>query len=272
MSNFSMTGIFISHTKENAPCAEQLQQGLEAEGYRVWGEPSAMSPQSPLYIHTIENNILRSAAVILVWSSSAAQSQLTMQQLLFAQSLKKPLFLVVLDETLLPDTVVTVQSIQSEASCMNAIAQLLPILPSSHSQDEFIALSEQAVHEFIRVRRDAIQVSSEMLKQGKHREEILVLLGYLAHSDSIMNVREEAQAVIDANTKKAQPWRPDDARHIFGVKCSNGHVCYFDKRVACTAYRPGVRGTSASTLDELHLKCKICNIEVVDKQDCRDYK
>ncbi len=41
-----MTQIFVSHSPNDAECAEQIRQGLEAKGYSVWREPhlSAWSP------------------------------------------------------------------------------------------------------------------------------------------------------------------------------------------------------------------------------------
>src|SRR5437868_4035299 len=72
--SFVMTTIFISHAKEDAVCAEQISQGLEAQGYSVRRESTSLSLESILYPRTIENFILGSAAVLLLWSSSAAQS------------------------------------------------------------------------------------------------------------------------------------------------------------------------------------------------------
>lgn len=43
-----------------------------------------------------------------------------------------------------------------------------------------IKLSEQAAHEFIRIRKEAIDEAAEMLKQNEHREEVLSILEYLA--------------------------------------------------------------------------------------------
>ncbi len=162
-------------------------------------------------------------------------------------------------------------SIQSQATCTEAVAQLIPQLPSPDSTDALIALSEQAAHEFIRTRRVAIHLADEMLRRSEHLEEMLALLGYLAHNDETMNVRNDAQAVIKANTNKVQPWS-NDTRHIFGVRCKNGHMSYFDKRVVCTAARSVIRGTKESPQDELHLICKTCKVEVVAYQDCRGYQ
>jgi hypothetical protein len=270
-----MTRIFISFAKEDTICAEQLRQGFEAKGYTVWRELVALTSQSPSYIHTIENGILGSATVIFVWSSSAAQSQWTTKHLLFAQNLRKPFFFVVLDTTLLPDTLETIKSIQRQVSCAKAVPQLLPLLPPSNSTDTLMTLFEQSTSERIHVRRTAIQSAAQMLQQGEHREEVLALLNYLAHNDGTNNVRNDAQAVIQANIKKEQPWS-DDTRHIFGVTCKNRHTSYFDKRIVCTASRSVVRGSQTSSpessLDELHLICKTCHVDVVSYQDCREYK
>ena len=84
-----MSQIFVSHASNDTECAEQIRQGLEARGYSVWREPTSLSMESILYLRTIENVILGSAAVILVWSSSAAQSEWVERHILFAQRLKK---------------------------------------------------------------------------------------------------------------------------------------------------------------------------------------
>ena len=73
----------------------------------------------------------------------------------------------------------------------------------------------------------------------------------------------------------AQQQQGGEAQHIFGVRCKNGHVSYFNKRRACSESRDVAReiGNSAdSELDELHLKCDTCGVEVVAYQDCRGYK
>src|SRR5713226_1102470 len=97
-----MTTIFVSHTKEDADCAERIRQGLEAKGYTTWREPTSLTMESILYPRTIENVILSSAAVVLVWSSSAASAasaEWVERHILFAQQLKKPIVPVVIDGT-----------------------------------------------------------------------------------------------------------------------------------------------------------------------------
>jgi TIR domain len=272
-----LTQIFVSHSPNDAECAEHVRQGLDAKGYSVWREPTSLSIESILYPRTIENVILSSAAVILIWSSIAAQSEWVERHILFAQRLKKLIVPVVIDGTDLPNTVVSVTPITSNPPCTDVMAQLPTDFPQPGSTDPLIVLSEHAAHEFIRERKAAIDQAAEMLQRSEHLEAVLAILEYLAQNDLMMGVREKAQEVLDADEKKVTPTplRPDESRHIFGVRCKNGHVSYFDKRRVCSAYKEVPRESRQSAgieLDELHLKCDQCGVEVVAREDCRGYK
>lgn len=274
-----MTNIFVSHSKENADCAEQIRQMLETKGYAAWREPTSLTLDSMLYPRTIEDVIMGSAAVVLVWSSSAAQSEWVERSILFAQSLKKPVFPLVLDGTGLLSTLVEVAPIAEQASCTNGVAALmaLPGFPSPNSTDPFIVLSEQASNDFIRIRKEAIDHAAEMLQRDDHREAILALLEYLAQNDLMTSVRDRAREVLDADAKKDVPptFRSDASRHIFGVRCKSGHISYFDKRRVCSAYKEvprDIRQSAGQELDELHLTCDQCGVETVARVDCRGYK
>jgi len=271
-----MTQIFVSHASNDAECAEQLRQGLEARGYSTWREPTSLSIESILYPRTIENVILGSAAAILVWSSSAASSEWVERHLLFAQRLKKMIVPVVIDSAGIPPTLIVDTIIPGQAPCIEALKQLPSNFPQPGSVDPLIKMSEQAAHEYIRIRKEAIDQAADMLKQGEHREAVLAILEYLAQNDLMMGVREKAQEVLHADAKKVTPSPPQgQSRHIFGVRCRNGHVSYFDKRLVCTAYKEvprEIRQSAGIELDELHLKCDQCGVEVVAREDCRGYK
>src|SRR5579859_834307 len=119
-----MTQIFVSHSPNDAACAESIRQELEAKGYTVWREPTSLSIESILYPRTIENDLLRSASIVLIWSSSAAQSEWVERHILFAQRLKKLIVPVVIDGTALPTTLIVNTIITSQASCTDVMAQL----------------------------------------------------------------------------------------------------------------------------------------------------
>jgi len=271
-----MTTIFVSHTKEDTDCAEHIRQSLEAKGYATWREPTSLTMESILYPRTIENIILGSAAIVLVWSTSAAQSEWVERHILFAQQLKKPIVPIVIDGTGLPNTLIVSTTITSQTPCTDVAAQLLPHLPPSGSTDPLIVLFEKAVHEFIRIRKEAIDQAADMLKQGDHREAVLAILEYLAHNDLMMGVREKAQEVLDADAKKVTTpaFRPEESRHIIGVRCKNGHITYFDKRRICSDEATVVRSVQRAglELDERDLTCGECGVAVKVHVDCRGYR
>jgi hypothetical protein len=271
-----MTTIFVSHTKEDATCAESIRQSLEAMGYTTWREPTSLAMESILYPRTIENVILGSAALVLVWSSSSAQSEWVERHILFAQQLKKLIIPIVTDGTGLSTTLIVSTTITSLAPCIDVIAQLLPYLPQSGSADPLIVLSEKAAQEFIRIRKESIDQAAEMLKRDEHREAVLAILEYLVHNDLMMGVREKAQAVLDADAKQVTTpaFRPEESRHIIGVRCKNGHITYFDKRRICTDEATVVRSVQRAglELDERNLSCGECGVPVKVHVDCRGYR
>jgi hypothetical protein len=274
-----MTRIFLSYAPENSTCAETLRTELEAQSYTPWREPAYPNPDSTSYPHMIETALLGSAAVILIWSQHAVQTAWVERHLLFAQTLKKPIFSLLLDRTSLPTTLVSVTPLTIQANCADAVAALiaLPPFPPAHSTDALITLSELAAHDYIRERKAAINQAADLLARGEHADEILALLDSLAKKDSIMGVREEAQKVLDAHAKKAPPppaFRPQDAQYIFGVRCKNGHLSYFDKRVVCAAYTliPRLLDPVGKPLDELHLTCDTCGEEIIAHVDCEGYR
>lgn len=278
-----MTTIFVSFADEDAACAESILQGLEAKGYSAWREPKSLELSSILYPRTIENVILSSAAVVLVWSSSASRSEWVERHILFAQRLKKPILPVLIDGTNLPNTVIADKTIAAQLPCTDVVTYMLPLLPPLDKPDPLIQLAEKAADDLIAVRKEAIDAAAGMLQSGELREErreaVLAILEYLAHNDLMMGVRDKAQEVLDADARKAAPPPPflhlGDSRHIFGVRCKNGHVTYFDKRRVCSAYKDvprEIRHSAGLELDELHLKCETCGVDIVASVDCREYR
>ena len=273
-----MTTLFLSYAQENADCALHIRKELEQRGYTVWREPGYPDPQSASYPRLIEHAIIACAAQVLLWSASAAQNAEVECQIFFAQDIKKPFFPILLDSTGLPATLVAASPPISPSSCSAAVSSLMtsPGFPPPHSADPLITLYEQAAHEFVRERKAALDHAAEMLQRHEHREELLALLAYLAKHDPLMGVRDRAQEILDAQIQKAPSSLPPsgNASDIFGVRCKNGHISYFAKRIVCTAYKDVLRVLKPSAkkpLDELWLKCSICGVDVVAYVDCENY-
>jgi predicted enzyme related to lactoylglutathione lyase len=157
------------------------------------------------------------------------------------------------------------------------VARLRPHLPPPNGDDPLLALAEDLAHRFIRRRKAGLRRAAELLGDARYREPLLALLEDLAREDPVEGVRQMARQVLDAQAAAA----PDDAirggasRHVFGIRCPNGHVTYFDKRRVCpdcgTLVRRVVR-RGGLALDELALECEECGCEMVVTVDCEGYK
>jgi hypothetical protein len=265
-----MTTIFLSHADGDHACANEMRQGLETAGYTVWREPDYPTPRDASYPYVIENGILGSAAVVVLWSRSSASFAWVKRHILIAQRFFKPLVPVRLDETGLPSTLLA-ESLSSQQPCSDVVAQILPRLPAPGSTDPLLTLGEQAAHTSIHMRRAAIDHAVAMLQRGEHREAVLAILEYLARNDLMNGVREKAQGVLATARQQNMaspppPARSQDARHLFDVRCQNGHITTFDRRQVCAQRTEIMRG-----LDELILTCPACHIEMAVDVDCEGY-
>ena len=288
--------IFISYAPEDAECAETIRNGLEGRGYSVWRAPDYPTPSDASYAYVVENGIMGSAVVLLLWSEAAARFDWARRHLAFAQRLGKlivPVVLVALDETPLPSTLLVEPLVADPGSCGEIVARVLPLLPAPESADPLLAMCELAAHEYVRNRKQAIELAAAMVQRGEHSAEALAILEYLAHNDLMNGVRENAQAVLDAQSGAVRandttsdkssstptPTRSPGAeanvkRHQFRVRCKNGHINTFDKYVACgqrtKVAREIPRGLRV-TLDELLLACPVCQVEMAVDIDCEGY-
>ena len=185
---------------------------------------------------------------------------------------------VVLDGTPLPNTLIVETVISCQPPCDDAVAQLLPHLAQLDSIAPLIKLSEEAAkQDRILSRKEAIEQAAEMLQRGEYRDEVLAILEYLAKNDLMMGVRDKAQEALEADAKRGAPALPPpylklgDPRDIFGARCKNGHVTYFNKRRACSDRSGIVRDRAGKQLNELHLKCGTCGDIMAVLIDCEGY-
>ena len=282
-----MKTIFISHAPEDQDCAGAIRQELENAGYGVWSAPDYPTPSDASYPYVVENGIMGSAAMLLLWSSSGAGFDWTRRHLAFAQRLNKPIVPVLLDETALPGTLLVEPVVAEQGKCGEVVARVLPRLPAPESDDPLLEMGELAAHEYIRKRKEAIELAAGMVQHGEHQVEALAILEYLAHNDLVNGVREKAQAVLDAQRGAANRAAPastpghtpvrsldDEARYKFRVRCKNGHISIIDKREACgkrtKVAREIPRGMRVA-LDELVLPCPVCQVEMAIDIDCEGF-
>jgi hypothetical protein len=268
-----MAHIFIAHSEAQRGCADRVRGELEALGYSVWREEREAAAVT--YARKVENGVRGSAAVVVIWSASAAADEWVEREIMFAQQLKKPLYTVLVDDAELSILLVAGVTLGGDASCAGVAEKLLPHLPPASAGDEVQGVAELLAHERIAKRRQGIEAARSLLERARHREELLALLEDVARKEIMQVVREEAQAVIDAERERpVREARPDESRHTVGVRCPKGHVTYFDKRILCTDRTTIKRGTvrrAELDLAEMYLRCETCGEDMVVRIDCEPY-
>jgi hypothetical protein len=286
-----MVGCFVLSTKEDAMCGEEIRVGLEGLGYRCWREPVSMTLDTILYPNTLENALLGSAVLILLWSQTASHSEWVERLIFFAQQLRKPIVSLLLDGTALPSTLVADAVITVQGSCAASMVPLQAALPAADDPNPVFALAERMAHPYLRERKAAIEQAIALLRpvlpaealSEEQQEGVLALLDHLAHHDTMDGMRTRARLALEAVTAPvvgmpnpgSAGLRPGDARHVFGVRCKNGHISYFDKRHVCVASFQVPRSLiqrAGKELDQLLLTCDTCGVQVMAKVDCEDYR
>jgi hypothetical protein len=144
------------------------------------------------------------------------------------------------------------------------------------TSDDLGRLRTRLQHAHIRERRQAIAEAKALLAAGpRDRAFILNLLAAVARDDIAPSIRQEAQAVLDAESKAPAPYPAAEAQHFFSVQCPHcRHVHYFDKRRVCGAagvVKRSVRRDGVA-LDELILTCEQCRRTFTHAVDCEGYK
>ena len=199
-----MTSLFLLHASEDAARAESLRTSLTIQGYSVWCEPLSLPVSDRLDPRTLENAILGSAVVILLWSSSAANSPEVARHLPFALHLKKAVLLLLLDQTGLPATLRSYPPFMVQSLSMDIVTQLMQhsLLPPLDSVDPLFILAQLAASDLLSERKAAVQQASSMLLHNEQRASVLAILTYLAQHDLLVGVRELAQEALDADVRR----------------------------------------------------------------------
>lgn len=135
-------------------------------------------------------------------------------------------------------------------------------------------LKEILSSKLIRKRKAGIDMAGEMLANDIHRDQVRALLVVIAQKDSMLTLREAAQATLDGDEARHNPPAPD---YVFDARCPKGHVNSYDKREYCGRQGKVLRRTvsrDGKDLDEVLLKCKTkaCGEKFFVEVNCEGYK
>jgi len=272
-----MTSIFLAQTSASASFAEHLRQELRCKGYTL---PEYPAIDSALAASRVERAIVGSAAVVLLWESSAASPLWQARHIDPAQRFRKPLFPLLLDATPLPDSLAALSTLSGQLPGGATAAALVSLsaFPPARAIDPLLLLYEQATDEnSIRLRRAAIEHAAALLVQDQHRDALLMLLTYLAEHDPATILRKEAGKVLQDDAQKRTPippFSPVEAALMIGGYCERGHLSYYNRRVVCQQYRNIAYGPGPKHQDELIVPCRHqgCALPVVLHIDCGAYR
>src|SRR5215813_10562415 len=82
-----MSDVFISYARSDHAKAQALTEGLRAAGFEVWIDDQL--PTHRNYYEVLEERLRASAAVLVLWSKAAADSQWVRAEADLARSLNK---------------------------------------------------------------------------------------------------------------------------------------------------------------------------------------
>lgn len=119
--------IFISHSHADNDVAQEINQGLRAAGFQTWFDVDDIDPAQK-WAQAIERAVENCGALLVVMSRSARASEWVENEILFAQMLKKPVFVVLTDDVRPPIYVMNTQHINYRAQPQAALRRLVRAL------------------------------------------------------------------------------------------------------------------------------------------------
>ena len=276
-----MNQIFVTCAQNDIECVKQICNGLKMNGYSIWRDTLDVIQTSQVSRQEAEIGILGSIGVIAEWSPSAAQSEVLRQNLIFAQRLKKPILLVVLNQTELPKDLTHASFIQSTPPCTGIVRLLLQHLPSSGSPNPLDRLSLNRLYERAAAECERKSVSKKTIEDAKklltgmYREESLALVEYIAQIDVRGGIKDETQTMLKNELSSVE-----EPNYYFVATCPKNvkHHTTFDKRVVCAAdstvfaEHDVFQNNAESEIDSLILNCGICGAQMVVHIPCKGYQ
>jgi hypothetical protein len=119
--------IFISHSHADDEAARNLNQGLRAAGFQTWIDQDDIDPAEK-WAQEIERAVENCGAFLVLMSRGARASEWVENEILFAQRLKKPVFVALIDDVRLPIYLMNTQYVDFRAQPAAALKRLVRAL------------------------------------------------------------------------------------------------------------------------------------------------
>lgn len=185
--------IFISHSSRDKEFAHWLDSMLHQAGFQTWFDVDSI-PEGSTWAREIERGVEGCGALVVAMSGNARESEWVERETLLAMSLRKPVFIALLDETRLPIYLINRQHTdfrtRREAAAKRLIAALRKIsltepLPEPRRPVEAAKLAlepnETNFFKYLRQLPDgdkAAEIAQDLYRWGKSATNSIVFSGW----------------------------------------------------------------------------------------------
>ncbi len=147
-----------------------------------------------------------------------------------------------------------------------------PSSPAPMEDNILGTLSRELNHEYVRVRRSAIDRARGMLVSAEFPDQVMALLKTVSVSDSNLSIRDQALQVLET-FKDVYPEKQVTVQSlaVLDVHCSLGHANHFDKAEICNNLGEYWRRSVIREnllFQEVNLPCQSCGEGMVVEINC----
>jgi tetratricopeptide (TPR) repeat protein len=135
---------FLSHASQQASLAQEIIAGLRQSGLTVWIDDSDVQFGSPLR-RNLQQGILGSRCLVLLWSEAALASRWVMMEILTAYHNNRYIVPCVIDATSLPQFLQNVSFLawpRDQAQMGAKLAQAIRQAPAAHNETPLVMASK----------------------------------------------------------------------------------------------------------------------------------
>lgn len=251
--------VFVSYSRDDTACVDQVVQALENNDYQVWKDTQSIPPGTPSWIKAIQKGIQDALAFIVVWSVNASNSEWVEREISYALFHKSKIFVIRIDHTSMPLALFTHQPLET-SDCIDIALRLVPYLPaiteSKLSRIKILLGSSDPAE-----REEAIRLAAALAETQENCE---LLIEVFASFDGVLSsdVVVEARKLLDKCINVTNMYRDNlRARCSF---CST--ISEYSKKEICQDHRVVfMRGQRA-----IMLTCPKCHNDFIVEFDCEE--
>lgn len=184
----------IIHAEHDAEHAAEVRDLIEAGGSSVWRDPHGWTPGTYNHDRALDQAILGSDLVVLLWSGPASKSRTVSRQLQLTGRLAKPIITLYIDSCPVPGPARNIAAFPLGASQRRLPECLRDFKPDGVVQ----AVVRQLADERVAVRQQGLETLRRLAHGTVHHGQALTLLAYLIDCELDLSLRSLAESALIA--------------------------------------------------------------------------